>query len=90
MKANFKQISVEVAFDVFQELDIAKQVGNFIHANTSDIGLDDIARTIYHSEGEVDIPDEYIPLIKAIFADKNCNMLAAIKKALLAELDKKD
>ena len=90
MKANFKQISVEVAFDVFQELDIAKQVGNFIHANTSDIGLDDIARTIYHSEGEVEIADEYIPYIKALVSDKNCNMLAAIKKAILAELDKKE
>ena len=90
MKANFKKINVEVTFDVFQELDIAKQLGNYIHTNTSDIGLDDVAREIYHSEGEVEIADEYIPYIKALVSDKGCNFFAAVKKAIIAELDKKE
>ena len=59
MKANFKTLQVEVAFDEFKELDVAKVLGNFIHANTNDIGLDDVARAIYHSEGEVESPQEY-------------------------------
>lgn len=83
MKANFKNISVEVAFDEFKELDIAKQVGNFIHANTNDIGLDDVAREIYHSEGEVEIPNEYAQAIRVMIEDKQCPFLAAIKKAII-------
>ena len=52
MKADFKNLMVEVSFDNFDKVDTAKAVGNIIHANTSDIGLDDVAREIYHSEGE--------------------------------------
>ena len=83
MKANFKNLTVEVAFDEFKELDLAKQIGNYIHANTNDIGLDDVARVIYHSEGEVDIPDEYVPVILSMVENRQCLFLAAIKKAII-------
>lgn len=88
MKANFKKINVEVAFDEFQELDIAKQIGNFIHANTPDIGLDDVAREIYHSKGEIEIPEEYIPMILDLIKNNQCPLVAAVKKAIINELTK--
>ena len=88
MKANFKKLKVEVAFDEFKELDIARQLGNYIHANTPDIGLDDVARTIYHSEGEVEIDDEHVPAIIEMVSGKNCMLIAAIKRAVITELTK--
>lgn len=86
MKANFKKLGVEVSFDNFKEWDVAKDLGNFIHANTSDIGLDDVARDIYHSEGEMDIPEAYAKEIIGIVSSKECRFFAAIKKAIIKEL----
>lgn len=86
MKANFRKINVEVAFDEFKELDIAKELGNYIHANTPDIGLDDVAREIYHSEGEVEISNEHASAIIDLVSYGKCLFLAAVKKAIINEL----
>lgn len=87
MKANFKKLNVEVAFDEFKELDLAKDLGNYIHTNTNDIGLDDTARAIYHSEGELEIPDEYAQIIRMMIEDRQCPFLAAIKRAIIKQLN---
>lgn len=86
MKANFRKISVEVAFDEFKELDIAKQLGNFIHANTPDIGLDDVAREIYHSEGDVEISEQHASDIVTMVTSSQCMFVAAVKKAIAKQL----
>ena len=86
MKANFKRLNVEVAFDEFKEVDIAKQLGNFIHTNTNDIGLDDTARIIYHSEGEVEIEESHASLIVELVKGLNCSFLAGVKRAIIKEL----
>lgn len=89
MKANFKQIKVEVMFDEYKELDIAKSLGNYIHQNTTDIGLDDTARAIYHSEGEVEISNEHAAMILTIVQGKDSPYLAATKRAIINELTEK-
>ena len=86
MIANFKNLKVEVAFEEFKELDIRKVLGNVIHTNTSDIGLDDVARAIYHSDGNIDISEEYACQIVEFMKDNNCVLLAAVKKAVINEL----
>lgn len=88
MRVNFKELSVEVNFDVFKPLDISKDLGNFIHVNTPDIGLDDVAREIYHSKGEVEIPEEYIPMILDLIKNNQCPLVAAVKKAIINALTK--
>lgn len=88
MKVNFKELRVEVKFDVFKPLDISKDLGNFIHVNTPDIGLDDMAREIYHSKGEIEIPEEYIPMILDLIKNNQCLLVAAVKKAIINELTK--
>ena len=92
MKANFKKLNVEVAFDEFKELDLAKDLGNYIHANTSDIGLDDVAREIYHSKEDVEleIPEEYAHEISAMVSHKDCRFIAAVKRAIINELTIKE
>ena len=66
-KVNFKEMSIQLTFEGQPVvMDVRKTVGNTIRQNTADIGLDELARTIYFSEGEVEIPDEYIPAILRI------------------------
>lgn len=89
MKVNFKKLNVEVAFDEFKELDIAKQLGNFIHTNTNDIGLDDTARAIYHSEGEMEVDDIHAQQIIEMIKGSECMFLAGIKRAIINELTNK-
>ena len=89
MKANFKKINVEVAFDEFKELDIAKQLGNFIHTNTNDIGLDDTARAIYHSDGEMEVDDIHAQQIIDMVRSRDCVFLAGVKRAIINELTNK-
>lgn len=87
MKVNFKQILVEASFDEFKEFDIAREFGNYIHSNTNDIGLDDTAREIYHSEGEIEISEEHAGMIAALVNRKECNYVAAFKKAILKQIN---
>lgn len=53
---DFTKLHVEVEFEKFEEVNVARLVGNTIHVNTADIGIDDLARKIYH-EGKVEIAD---------------------------------
>ena len=89
MKANFKNISVEVAFDEYRELDLAKELGNYIHTNTNDIGLDDTARAIYHSDGEMEVDDIHAQQIIDKVRSRDCVFLAGVKRASINELTNK-
>lgn len=90
MKVNFKELDIEVSFGNFQKMDISKELANYLHVNTSDIGVDDTARTIYYSEDEyIDIPLEHASIIADMVKSSNCCFVAAIKKAIIKELTKK-
>jgi hypothetical protein len=73
---------MEVRFDEMMEVDISQTLGNVIHMNTGDIGLDEIARTIY-KEGKADVPVEYIPVIVSILKMPTSLMAAGGKRALI-------
>ena len=88
MRVNFKELRVEVNFDVFKPLDISKDLGNFIHVNTPDIGLDDVAREIYHSEGEIEISEHHAKDIVVMVSSDVCMFVAAVKKAIINALTK--
>lgn len=83
-KLNFRNILVEVEFDNFKELDCSKAVGNVVHANTQDIGLDDKAREIYRN-GEAELDDrqraEFLNILMG------SNLIAAVKVALKKMLE---
>ena len=89
MKVNFKKLNVEVAFDKFKKLDLAKDLGNYIHTNTNDIGLDDTARAIYHSEGEMEVDDIHAQQIIEMIKGSECMFLVGIKRAIINELTSK-
>ena len=66
-------------------VDIRKQLGNKIHQTTGDIGFDDFARIIYFSEGEIEIPSEYVDPLKSVLKE---NYLASVQRAIFELLDK--
>ena len=79
---DFTQVEMEVSFDEKMEVDISQTLGNVIHQNTGDLGLDELARTIY-KEGKADIPVEYIPVIVEILKMPTSLMAAGGKRALI-------
>ena len=80
VKVDFGKIKVQLTFEGEPvELDIRKTLGNHIHQTTGDIGFDDFARLIYFSEGEIEVPEEYItPLLDVIKG----NYIASVQRAL--------
>ena len=75
---DFGKIPVRLSFegDVV-ELDLRKELGNKIHQTTGDIGFDDFARTIYFSEGEIDVPNEFIEPLKEVV---KANYIAVVQR----------
>ena len=89
MKINFSEINVQVSFDgTYQTFNIAKEVGNDMMYNGSvicDIGFEELARQIYFSDGEVEIPLPYVhPLIQVISQGA---YIATIKRYLIKTLN---
>ena len=84
---DFTEVEMEVRFDEIEKVDISKTLGNVIHQNTGDLGLDELARTIY-KEGKADIPVEYIRLIVSILKMPQSLMAAGGKRALIEMFNK--
>ena len=77
---DFSKVMVQHTFEGEKiAVDLRKQLGNKIHQTTGDIGFDDFARQIYFSEGEIEVPDEYIDPLKQVVKD---NFLASVQRAL--------
>ena len=83
---DFTEVEMEVSFDEKMVVDISKTLGNVIHQNTGDLGLDEIARTIY-KEGKADIPVGYIPAIVSILKMPQSLMAAGGKVAVINMLN---
>lgn len=80
VKVDFGKVMIQHTFEGEpQAVDLRKALGNKIHQTTGDIGFDDLARTIYFSEGEVEVAEEYIEPLKQIVKG---NYLASVQRAL--------
>ena len=79
---DFTEVEMEVSFDNVMKVDISKTLGNVIHQNTGDLGLDELARTIY-KDGKADIPVMYIPAIVEILKMPTSLMAAGGKVAII-------
>ena len=85
---DFSKVMVQHTFEGEKiAVDLRKQLGNKIHQTTGDIGFDDFARQIYFSEGEIEVPDEYIDPLKQVVKD---NFLASVQRALNELLTKNE
>lgn len=88
-KINFKQFETQTSFEGTKEtFDIARTLGNEMMYNSSillDIGFEDLAKEIYYSGKEVEIPDRYAEALKAVV--KASNFKACIKRELVKRLE---
>lgn len=85
-KINFKTLPVQFNIEGEPEIfDATKIVGNPLHAMSYDIALHDLGRTIYYSEGEVEIPTELI-LAFLTFVKKSDLIFAPVKVAIIGKL----
>lgn len=89
MKIDFTKIEVQVSFDgTRKKFNIAKEVGNDMMYNGSviqDIGFEKLAEEIYYSDGEVEIPQQYMKPLAQVIMDSN--YIAAIKRYLFQVLN---
>ena len=89
MKIDFTKIKVQVSFDgTHKTFNIAKEIGNDMKFNGSvicDIGFEELARQIYFSDGEVEIPSQYVKHILQIVLQGG--YLATIKRYLISKLN---
>lgn len=89
MKIDFTNIEVQVSFDGTRKtFNIAKNVGNDMMYNGSvikDIGFEELARQIYFSDGDVEIPPQYIQSLLQVVLESN--YLATIKRYLINVLN---
>ena len=89
MKIDFTKIKVQVSFDgTHKTFNIAKEIGNDMTFNgsvISDIGFEELARQIYFSDGEVEIPPQYIQLLLKVVLQGG--YLATIKRYLISKLN---
>lgn len=90
MKVNFKAIEVQTSFEGDKQVfDVAKRLGNEMMYNSSillDIGFEELAKEIYYSDGEVEVPERYHQAIIAVV--KASPFIAAIKREVINLLSK--
>lgn len=91
-RINFKRLEVQTSFDgTMQTFDVTQTVGNMMMYNGSvllDIGFEDLAREIYYSNGEVEVDGKYANAIAQVV--RQSQLIAAIKRELIARLTKED
>lgn len=87
-KINFKALEVQTSFEGDKRTaDVTKTVGNMMMYNGSvllDIGFEDLAKQIYYSEGEVEIPAKYAGAIKEVV--RQSALIAAVKREIINRL----
>lgn len=87
-KVNFKNLEAQTSFEGdMQTFDTSKVVGNLMMYNGSvllDIGFEDLAKTIYYSEDEVEVPERYAPAIIEVV--KQSSIIAAVKREIIKKL----
>lgn len=88
MKIDLTQLEIDVDFSGHTEkIDCTKTVANTVKNMTSDIGLEDACRELYHSTGPVDFPDEHADQFLELVLSSQ-TLLASVKRAIRDKLRK--
>lgn len=71
LSVDFGKVSVQMTFEGDPEvMDFRKSMGNAIRQSSGDIALDDFARSVYFSDGPVEVPEDYAPFILRVVEQK--------------------
>lgn len=91
-KIDFSKVTVPVSFNGSKRtFNVSHVLGNAMRYTGSvvgDIGFDELAKTIYFSDKEVEVPTEYVkPLVQVI---TDMPIMATIKRELIKRLNGND
>ena len=75
---NLKNLQIEMVDGSFIEKDLSKEIANLLYQNVTDIGMLDIAITLYKT-GEVEMDENQKQIFKDIVDQ---NIKAFVKKAI--------
>jgi len=84
-KVNFKTITFKDIEDKEQLFDCQKELGNAIYMQAADIEERDLGRKIYYADGEVELTDQQVEVVKRFAARYSFVLREAVEKALTPE-----
>lgn len=78
---DFTRLEIEENIGEFVERDLRKLVGNNIHRQTGDIGMDEISRQIYR-DGKAELTVDEVKIIVLYVNSDACTMNIAARQAV--------
>lgn len=91
VKINFGKLLVEYEIDKFTDYDARVEVGNALHRYATTVPVADLAREIFYSKGEVEIPQECLEeMISIISSHFFVFLTRAINKEIEKQLNNKE
>lgn len=80
IRLDFSHVMLEENIGVFTEADLSKHVGNMVHQQAGDIGLDEKARELYHN-GSVEVTERMARMFLGIVGDAGLKLY--VKQAVM-------
>ena len=84
-KVNFRTITFKDIEDKEQLFDCQKGLGNAIYMQGADIEERDLCRKIYYADGEVELTDKQVEVVKRFAAHYSYVLREAVETALTPE-----
>ena len=81
-KVNFRTITFRDIEDKEQLFDCQKELGNAIYMQAADIEERDLGRKIYYADGEVELTDKQVEVVKRFASRYSFVLREAVEKAL--------
>lgn len=81
-KVNFRTITFKDIEDKEQLFDCQKELGNAIYMQAANIEERDLGRKIYYANGDVELTDQQVEVVKRFAARYSFVLREAVEKAL--------
>ena len=81
-KVNFKTITFKDIEDKEQLFDCQKEIGNAIYMQAADIEERDLGRKIYYADGDVELTDNQVEVVKRFASRYSFVLREAVENAL--------
>ena len=81
-KVNFRTITFKDIEDKEQLFDCQKEIGNAIYMQAADIEERDLGRKIYYADGDVELTDQQVEVVKRFAARYSFVLREAVENAL--------
>lgn len=84
--ADFGKIQLPSLEGDYDVLDVRKQLGNALYYRSQDLAGSELGKTIYHSDGDIELNDNEVRLVKDMVKEIFSGYV--VQKAVLDSLEK--